>query len=149
MEIKFKKVHTAKDLIISTLTIAAGIGLYFVNAGLGGLIGACGLLLLLFYKAGYRRTGDDILLTKKALEVSSYCRNSLLDFLDGKDVEPEIRQQPGDGGVVRLEVYYNREAGVAYAQLFNFSSYTYEAATGMVELHSPSADRLIGKISKL
>lgn len=145
MEIKFKKVHTAKDLIISILVIAAGVGLYFVNVGLGGVIGVCGLLLLLFYKAAYKRIGDDTLLTKKALDVASSCRNSLLDYLNGKDVEPEV-QQPGAGGVVRLEVYYNKEAGVAYAQLFNFSNYTYEAATDMVELHSPKADKLINKL---
>ena len=35
MEIKFKKVHTAKNLVISILVIAVGVGLYFVNAGLG------------------------------------------------------------------------------------------------------------------
>lgn len=145
MEIKFKKVHTAKDLIISILVIAAGVGLYFVNEGLGGVIGVCGLLLLLFYKAAYKGIGDDTLLTKKALDVASSCRNSLLDYLNGKDVEPEV-QQPGAGGVVRLEVYYNKEAGVAYAQLFNFSNYTYEAATDMVELHSPKADKLINKL---
>ena len=145
MEIKFKKVHTAKDLIISTLVIAAGVGLYFVNEGLGFVIGVCGLLLLLFYKAAYKKVGDDTLLTKKALDVASSCRNSLLDYLNGKDVEPDV-QQPGAGGVVRLEVYFNKEAGVAYAQLFNFSNYTYEAATDMVELHSPKAEKLINKI---
>ena len=102
-------------------------------------------MLLLFYKAAYKKVGDDTLLTKKALDVASSCRNSLLDYLNGKDVEPEV-QQPGAGGVVRLEVYFNKEAGVAYAQLFNFSNYTYEAATDMVELHSPKAEKLINKI---
>lgn len=145
MEFKFKKVHTAKDLIISILVIAAGVGLYFVNEGLGGVIGVCGLLLLLFYKAAYKKIGDDTLLTKKALDVASSCRNSLLDYLNGKDVEPEV-QQPGAGGVVRLEVYFNKEAGVAYAQLFNFSNYAYEAATDTVELQGPRAVKLIDKL---
>ena len=79
------------------------------------------------------------------MSVASSCRNSLLDYLNGKDVEPEV-QQSGTGGVVRLEVYYNADAEVAYAQLFNFSNYTYEAATDMVELHSPKAEKLINKI---
>ena len=145
MEIKFKKVHTAKDLIISALVVAAGIGLYFVNAGLGILIGVCGILMLLFYKAAYKKVGSDTLLTKKAVDVASSCRNSLLDFLNGKDVEPEVKK-PGTGGIVRLEVYFNKVAGIAYAQLFSFSNYTYEDATGIVELHSPEADKLINKI---
>lgn len=145
MENQFKKVHTAKDLVISALVLAAGIGLYFVNAGLGILLGVCGLLMLLFYKAAYKKVGGDTLLTKKAVDVASSCRGSLLDYLNGKDVDPTI-QQPGAGGVVRLEVYYNKEAGVAYAQLFDFSNYTYEPATGLVELHSPKADKLIDKL---
>ena len=145
MEIKFKKVHTAKDLVISILVIAAGVGLFFLNAGLGCVIGVCGLLLLLFYKAAYKKIGDDTLLTKNALDVASSCRNSLLDYLNGKDVEPEILE-PGAGGVVRLEVYFNKEAGVAYAQLFNFSNYTYEAATEIVELRGPKAEKLISKL---
>lgn len=145
MENQFKKVHTAKDLIISTLVLAAGVGLYFVNAGLGVFIGVCGILMLLFYKAAYKKVGNDTVLTKKAIDVASSCRSSLLDYLNGKDVDPEI-QQPGAGGVVRLEVYFNKDEGVAYAQLFNFSNYTYEAATEMIELHSPKADKLISKL---
>ena len=145
MEITFKKVHTAKDLIISTLVIIAGVGLYFVNQGLGGVIGVCGLLLLFFYKAGYKREGEGILLTKKAQDLASSCMNSLIDYLGGRDVEPEIKQ-PGTGGVVRLEVYYNKDAGVAYAQLFDFSNYTYEPATEIVELRGPKAEKLIRKI---
>lgn len=145
MEIQFKKVHTAKDLIISALVLAVGVGLYFVNAGLGVFIGACGILMLLFYKAAFKKVGNDTILTKKAIDVASSCRSSLLDYLNGKDVNPEI-QQPGAGGVIRLEVYFNKDAGVAYAQLFNFSNYTYEAATEMIELHSPKADKLISKL---
>ena len=145
MEIKFKKVHTAKDLIISTLVIATGVALYFVNEGLGFVIGVCGLLLLLFYKAAYKKIGDNTLLTKKAQDLASSCMNSLIDYLGGNGDEPEVKQ-PGAGGVVRLEVYYNKEASVAYAQLFNFSNYTYEAATEIVELRGPKAEKLINKL---
>ena len=77
--------------------------------------------------------------------MASSCRNSLLDYLNGKDVEPEV-QQSGTGGVVRLEVYYNADAEVAYAQLFNFSNYSYEAATDIVELRGPKAGKLICKL---
>lgn len=145
MEFKFKKVHTVKDLIVSILVIAAGVGLYFVNQGLGGVIGVCGLLLLLFYKAGYKREGEGILLTKKALDVSHSCRDSLKGFLEGKEVEPQI-DTTAIGGIIRLEVYYNADAAIAYAQLFDFSNYTYEAATENVELRGPKAEKLIRKI---
>lgn len=146
MDIKFKKVHTVKDLTISIIMVAAGIGLYFVNAGLGILIGVCGLLMLLFYKAAYKREGEDIVLKKSAVDVAHSCRESLKDFLDGKDVEPEVNTSV-NGGVIRLEVYYSAAASVAYAQLFDFSNYSYVPATEIIELRGARADRLIKKLS--
>ena len=62
MEIKFNRVHTAVDLTISSIVLAAGIGLYFIHSGLGAVIAVCGLLMLIFYKGGYRREGDRPLL---------------------------------------------------------------------------------------
>lgn len=145
MEIKLKKVHSTKDLIISAIILAAGIGLCFVNAGLGGVIAICGLLMLLFYKDGYKREGEDIVLHKKALDVAHTCRNSLKEFLEGKDVEPEVKTSL-NGGIIRLEAYFNAEAAIAYVQLFDFSNYTYEPATGIVELRGPRAEKLISKL---
>ena len=145
MEIKLRKVHSAKDLTISAIILAAGIGLYFVNAGLGILLVVCGVLMLLFYKGGYKREGEEIVLQKKALDIAHSCRDSLKGFLNGKDVEPEVNTSI-NGGVIRLEVYYNADASLAYAQLFDFSNYTYEPATGIVELRGPKADKLITKL---
>ncbi len=145
MEIKLKKVHTAKDLVISAIVLAFGIGLYFVNAGLGVTVALCGLLLLVFYKAGYKREGEDIVLHKDALDVSHACRDSLKGFLDGKDVEPQL-DKTALGGIIRLEVYYNADAAIAYAQLFDFSNYTYEPATELVEIRGPRAEKLICKL---
>ena len=145
MEIKFKRVHTVKDLAISAVILAAGIGLYFLNTGLGILIGACGLLMLFLYKAAHKREGEDIVLRKRALDVSHSCRESLRNFLDGKDVEPEVSVSTG-GGVIRLEVYYSSEASIAYARLFDFSDYTYVPSTEIVELRGERADVLINKL---
>lgn len=142
MDIKFKKVHTGKDLAISGITLAAGIGLYFLNAGLGGVIGVCGLLMLLLYKAGYKANGEGPVLTKKAQDISHACRQSVVDYLNGKDVTPELKGA-ALGASARLEIYSNKEADIVYAQLFDFSNYNYEKATEIVELHSPRADKLL------
>lgn len=145
MDIHFKKVYTAKDLVISAITLAAGIGLYFVNAGIGIVVAVCGLLLLLFLKSGYKRPGDNLVFIKKAFDVAHTCRDSLKGFLEGKDVEPEVRTNM-DGGIIRLEVWYNTEAAIAYAQLFDFSNYNYEPATELIELHDSKALKLIAKL---
>ena len=142
MEIKLKRVHTPKDLTISAIVVAAGIGLFFLNGGLGGVIAACGLIMLLLYEGGYKREGENIVLAKKTPEVARSCYESLKDFLDGKDVEP-LMKKPDGSGMIRLEVYYNAEAPVAYAQLFTFSNYTYVEVTPIIELRGPRAEKLI------
>mgnify|MGYP007070216433 CR=1 FL=1 len=135
-----------KDLAISAIMLAAGIGLCFVNAGLGVFIAVCALLMLFFYKTAYRREGENLLLNKAAMDVAHSSRESLKAFLDGKDVEPEVNKASANGGVIRLEVYYNADAPVAYAQLFDFSNYAYEAATGIVELRGEKAGKIISKL---
>lgn len=142
MEIKMKRVHTPKDLTISAVIVAAGIGLFFLNGGLGGVVAACGLLLLLFYKSGYKREGENTVLTKKALETAHSNLEPLKAFLEGKDVDLVLKAVDGTG-IIRLEVYYNAEASVAYAQLFTFSNYSYVEATPMVELRGSRAEKLI------
>ena len=145
MEIKFKKVHTAKDLTLSSILFAAGIGLYFINAGLGTVTAICGLLMLLFWKNGYKTEGKDLLLQHKAVDLSKSCRTSVLDFLSGKDIIPEFRTG-NEGGIIRLEVWYNGTAKTAYVRLYDFENYMYEEATGIVELHDARADRLIASL---
>ena len=145
MEIKFKKVHTIKDLTLSAILFAAGIGLYFINAGLGVVTAVCGLLMLLFWKNGHKAEGKDLLLQHKAVDLSKSCRASVLDFLAGKDIIPEFRAG-NQGGIIRLEVWYNGTAKTAYARLYDFENYMYVAATGIVELHDARADRLIARL---
>lgn len=142
MEINFKKVHTAKDLAISTIVLLAGAGLFFINKGLGITIAVCGLAMLFLYKGGYRKDGHGVLLTRKSEDLCKCCKQSIVDFLDGKEIEPQVKKGH-EGGSVRLDVYFNEASGIAYAQLFDFRNYAYEPETEVVELHSPRADKLI------
>ena len=142
MEYNFKKVHTGKDLAISTLVLLAGAGLFFVNKGLGICIGICGLFMYLAYKGGYRKDGKGILLTRKSEDICKACRPAIVEFLEGKNTVPTIKQG-NEGGSVRLDVYFNKSENVAYAQLYDFCSYAYEPATGVVELKGDRAEKLI------
>ena len=60
-------------------------------------------------------------------------------------MEPQIDKQVM-GGIIRIEVYHNADAALAYARLFDFSNYTYEPATDLVELRGPRAEKLITKL---
>ena len=145
MEINFKKVHTGKDLAISTIVLLAGIGLFFINKGLGITIAVCGLAMFLLYKGGYKKDGKGIVLQKKSEDLCKACKPSIVDYLNGKDITPQIKKG-NEGGSVRLDVYYNADAGIAYAQLFDFRNYTYEPETEVIELHAPKADKLISQL---
>lgn len=145
MQYNFKKVHTGKDLVISIILIAAGAGLFFVSSGIGIVVALCGVLALLFYKTGYRTEGGNVLLVKQSEDLCQCCRSSIVEFLNGKDVNPEVKKGNA-GGIIRLDTYFNKEKGVAYAQLFDYYNYHYEPATEVVELQFPKADKLISQL---
>ena len=145
MNSQFIKIHTIKVLAISGIVLAAGAGLFFIKKDLGAVIFGCGILLLILFKSGYKHKGSNVVLKHKMQDLSKSCRNSLIDFLSGKDIDPEIK--PGnEGGTILLEVWYNKQEGITYAQLSDFSNYTYVKATELVELHSPKSDKLISKL---
>lgn len=145
MEINFKKVHTVKDLAISTMVFLAGMGLFFINKGLGICLAICGLMMFPIYKAGYRKDGQGAVLTKKSEDLTKDCRASVIEFLNGKDVTPEIKEGC-EGGSVRLDVYYNEAEDVAYAQLFDFCNYSYKPVTEVMELNREKAERLLSQL---
>lgn len=145
MEINFKKVHTGKDLAISSLLLIAGIGIFFLNKGLGALLVSCAVLMLLLYRNGYRIDGHGAVLTKQSEDLCRGCRTSLMEFLKGKDTTPAV-VKGSDGGCIRLDVYFNRAEGIAYAQLFDFCDYTYEPATEIIELQGDRMKELISQL---
>lgn len=148
MDIKFKKVHTAKDLTISIIVIAAGAGLYFANASLGIIVGICGVLLLILYKSGNKVEGQDAVLCKTSKDLALSCRPGVMNFLSGQEEGLELRDA-GNGASIRVEAYCSEQAHIAYAQLFDFSNYEYKAVTDMVELTGPRADKFISELKKL
>lgn len=148
MEINFKRVHTGKDLIISTIVLISGAGLFFVNKGLGGFIVFCALLMFLFCRGGYRRNGQGVILCKKCVNLSRYCRTSIINFLEGKETNLSVKNG-NEGGSISLEVYYNQNENIAYAQLYDFRNYKYETVTGIVELEGKKAHTLISKLQEL
>lgn len=142
MEIKLKKVHAGKDLAVTCSLAAAGAACFFLNKALGIFLIVCGLMTLLFYKSGYKREGTDVLLEKQSLNLCRSCRDSIVRFLAGEDVKPELKEGT-EGGSILLQVYFSRKAGVAYAQLFDFREVSFEEATPLVELSQSSSSKLI------
>ena len=101
--------------------------------------------MFFLYKDGYRIEGSSVVLQKKSEDLCKCCKPSIVDYLNGEDVTPQI-EKGNEGGSVRLDVYYNTAEGIAYAQLYSFRNYTYEPETEVIELHFPKADKLISQL---
>ena len=141
MEMKFNKVHTNKDITISTVVLLAGAGLFFISKALGIFIAVCALLMFIIYKGGYKKDGEGVLLDKSSEDLCKVCKTSFVEYLNGKNV-PLIVKRGSEGGTVRLDVYYNREERIAYAQLYEYANYSYEPVTEMVQLSGDRAGKL-------
>ena len=145
MEIQFKKVHTSKDIIISCITMIAGIGLYFLSKSAGITVALCGIAMLYFYKSGYKKDGDTILLQKKTVELSTQCRANVLDFLNGKTDNP-VLISGNVGGTILLEVWYNLQKPIAYARLSDYKDATFQPTTDIIQLQENKINSLIKQL---
>ena len=105
----------------------------------------CGLLSLLVYKSGYKLDGLDVLFKKKQLELNKNCQTSVMDFLNGKNVVPQL-VEGNEGGTILLEVWYNETAGIAYARLSEYKELSFQDVTGIVELTAENAQSLISRL---
>ena len=119
----------------------------FVNKAIGIVMIIAGVLLIIFFKSGYRYNNQGALLCKKSKEWSKKCQQSVLDFLNGKS--QELKTTSGnDGGTILLEAWYNKTENIAYAQLFVFEDLHFQKATDLVELQSSKAQQLIEELCR-
>ena len=148
MEITFKGTHTPKDIIISLLVIAAGAGLFLIEGwgqGLGALLVATGLLMLIFWKGAWKKDGQGVALEKECLDLSKKCEASVLDYINGK--AEDLNVAPGtDGGSIRVELHYNSKEEIAYAMVYDFESYSYRAVTDTIEIKGQKAKKFLTKL---
>ncbi len=147
MEKNFRRVHTLTNIIVSAVFAVAGIGLFFINAGLGISLIVLGVLLFFLWKSGFRKDGLDTVLTKEAIDVPRSFRQNILDFLEGRADEVEFKEGC-EGGCVRIEAFYNKHEQIVFAQLMDFSSYTYQPVGEMTELRGAKAAKLIETLGK-
>ena len=133
------------DLIISGLIVMAGIGIFFVSKWGGIAVALCGLLSFLVYKSGWKREGDDTPLRHRTVEVSRNCKTSLMEFLEGKNEEPNVR--PGnEGGTLLLEMWYASDLSKSYVQLSEYMELRFQEITEIVELNESATQNLLSKL---
>lgn len=146
MEKNFKSVSTTLNIVSAVVVIIAGVGLFFVNKGIGVTLSVVGMCMLIMWKSGYKKNGLDVVLTKKAIDIPRSYRQNILDFLEGRSDEVDF-SEGCEGGCVRVEAWYSVKDDISFVQLLDFSSYTYQPVGDVVELRGPRAHKFIEKLS--
>ncbi|MBQ7549980.1 MAG: hypothetical protein IJT04_00440 [Bacteroidales bacterium] len=145
MENNFKKVHAPVDLVISSVILLVGIGLFFVNQWGGIVVALCGVSSFLIYKSGWRREGDSTLLRHRSVEMSRNCKTSLVAFLKGENKDLNIRYG-NEGGTLLLEVWYTADQSKSYVQLSEFLDLRFQKTTEIIELNNTATHNLLSKL---
>ena len=138
----FKRVYTPRDFVIFAILLAVGISAYFISQGLGITIAICALARLAL-KSGYKESSNGPTLKRRKIDLTTTIRQEWKDYLGGRDIEIRIEGPQSESGALLLELYYNKEAEVAYAQLYEFVNYSYEKVTELTPLKDERALRII------
>lgn len=137
MEKVFSRVRSAKDIIITaSLTIAGSVLIALPTSASVNILGffmiCAGLILLFVLRTGYKddETGH------KYCKIEKYfghdLKNDIASSLEKKFKSIDtITEDQGNG--VRLDIYYSKESGKVYSQLFEYIPYDYEPCTRQYE----------------
>lgn len=142
---EFKKVHTTKDLTLTTIILAIGIVVVFFNKAAGVCLMCLALLMFLIYKTGYRNTSDGNVYSKRSLDLCRGGKESLMDFLNGRSDALDIKEG-SEGGCIRIDVYSCKNTGESIIQVYNFANYEYEPMGEPFKLNCAKTKQLIAAI---
>ena len=140
MEDKFIRVHSIKDIVISSILTITGTVLVIIPSSdplniLGFFTIVTGLVLAFILKTAYRHTESGEKLQKKEFYYSNDMREKLKSALTSP---MDFRHKPeNQGSTLRMDVYYNKTK--AYMQLLEYIPYRYEPCSAV---HEHSFDKV-------
>ena len=147
MEKNFVKVQSSKDIITSISLIILGAALALLPlGGATNVTGICvaitGLILVFTLKNGYKESESGERFVKKE---HYYPENMKAELQSAVAANPNtIAQGSGDkGNAIRLKIFYNRQSGKAFVQLFEYVPYKYQPCTDMMEYNLSQIENLI------
>lgn len=137
MEKNFIKVRSTKDITISVLlTIAGAVLVALPTATSINIIGFflifAGILLFLMLRTGYKEEASGVKYCKVERFFSQTERVQLAEKIATKPSAVNLAEED-KGNAVRLDVFYSKEAGKAYLQLFEYIPYKYEPCSRQFE----------------
>jgi len=120
------RVHRVLDILISALILTAGaILMKFAPsmAWLGITLLFCGVIMVPFYRTGYKLKGIDGIFLKTEYILPNECKKVISSFVEGKTDGLDIN--PFHQGGLLLELYSKKDKSKMYGQLFNYETNVY------------------------
>ena len=151
MEKNFIRVRSVKDIIISTALILSGIVLVALPTStginiLGFFMMLIGLLLFFTLKSSYKDEETGIKYHKKEKYFEGHKRDELSSAIARRNCKCRVDlSEENKGNTLRLDIYYNKQAGKAYMQIFEYIPYTYEPYSTFYEHEVANVTELIEK----
>lgn len=147
MEKTFIRVRSAKDITIFASLIILGSVLVALPTGAGINIAGffmifAGIILALMLKTGYKDVETNVRYQKKEHYFQQAAKPEISSTLESRPGSIDL-SQADKGNAVKLDIYYNREAGKAYVQLFEYIPYRYEPCSKVYEHEISKVEKLI------
>lgn len=147
MEKNFIRVRSSKDIIISCGLAIAGCVLVALPTAtsiniLGFFMAFAGIILFLMLKSGYKETQSGVKYCKTERFFAQNMRVELTEKIASKPESINL-QEEDKGNAVRLDIYYSKESGKAYLQVFEYIPYKYEPCSRQVECNLTEIGKLI------
>ena len=150
MEKKFIRVRSTKDVVLSSLITLAGVVLFILDFSIGiRILGffmiLIGLLLFFTLKSSYKDEDTGIKYHKKERYFEGCWREELSSSISKKSKCKVDLSKENKGNTLRLDIYYNKQAGKAYMQIFEYVPYRYEPYSNLYEHEVINITELIEK----
>ena len=147
MEMTFIRVRSAKDVIVSAVLLISGFVLLILPTSAGVNITGffmifAGVITAMALKSGYRCTETGERCRKKELFFQQVMFPLLTAALECAPASIDLTQED-KGSAVRLDIYYCKESGKAYLQLFEYIPYKYESCSRIYEYKMSEVAKLI------
>lgn len=147
MEKEFIRVRSVKDIAISVSLIISGAVLLVLPTGTGVNITGfflifTGLILAMVLRTAYKdiQTGETYIF--KDLYFDREMQQSILDAIATRPDKTDISQKD-KGTALKLDIYFSKNTGKAYLQLFSYVPYKYEPCSKLYEYKFSDITNLI------
>lgn len=147
MEKEFCRVRSAKDITITSTIIIAGCILIALPTSasiniLGFFMICAGLILAFVLKTGYKDVSNGDTFSKCEKYFAHEHKTDLSKAIATDPAKINLTEEDKGNGI-RLDIYFSRKTGKAYAQLFEYIPYKYEPCTAVFEHQLSDVESII------